>query len=225
VNFKELQDAVLEDRFDEEKREACKHWINAWEGRVWNATDWAIKGAPEVAVALSGGTGEFGLPAGLAYFSQTLQMLDDQGNLLDFVTPDRFTELYDPYLHGGAGAGRTDVWTMSFDPVANLGSFQVAPAPAGSITYYLQGWNLPLHRATASTIAPGMMLNDLDRPWWVDGYEYFLVPGAMSLGLKLENDPTWPPLEAEAQAGLQALVDLLDPEQRSETRQWGKVWQ
>jgi hypothetical protein len=59
----------------------------------------------------------------------------------------------------------------------------------------------------------------------VDGYEYFLVPGAMSLGLKLENDPTWPPLEAEAQAGLQALVDLLDPEQRTETRQWGKVWQ
>jgi hypothetical protein len=145
--------------------------------------------------------------------------------VLDFVTPDRFAELYDPWRREGAGAGAADVWTMYFDPIASAGSFQVAPAPAGSVTYWLQGWNLPIHRDGTGAVVPGMMLADDDQPWWPAGYEYFLVPGAISVGLKLENDPTWPPLEAEAQAGLQVLVELMNPSQRSETRQWGKVWQ
>jgi hypothetical protein len=178
-------------------------------------------------VQLSGGSGKFALPGAIAFFSQAMQMFDDHGILLDYVPPERFTELYDPYLlQAGAPTGSADVWTMYYDPVANVGSFQVAPAPAGTLSYRLQGWNLPVHRTTASDRATGMMLADTDMQWWPDGFEYFLVPGAISTGLKLENDPTWPPLEQEAQAGIRDLVDLLNPIQRSETRQWAKViWQ
>jgi hypothetical protein len=225
VTFKDIVDLVLEERFAEEKRDNAKHWVNVWEGKVWNATDWAAKDAPDLSLPLSGGSGKFGLPPGMGIFSQALQMLDEHGMMLEYVPPDRFAELYDPYLLQGAGSGPAEVWTMYYDSVAGAGQFQVAPAPAGNLSYRLQGWNLPIHRSTPTTSAPGMMVADGDMPWWVDGYEFFLVPGAISLGLKLENDPTWPPLEAEANTGLQTLVDLLNPEQRTETRQWGKVWQ
>lgn len=43
MNFLEIQNLVLADRFDESKRAAAKVWINSRYGRIWNSEPWTFK--------------------------------------------------------------------------------------------------------------------------------------------------------------------------------------
>lgn len=227
MTFKQIQDEILNTRFSEAERTSCKRWINTCEGKVWTFAPWSEKSAGDVSLTITSGSATAPLPAGITWNSQALRVFDNYGYELDYMEPDSFYQLFEPNLIGTAFPGGTQAtaWTITVDLTSGDPVFRFGPTPQSSATYKLVGWNLPIHRDTASTWAPGVMTNDGDLQWWPDGYEGFLIDGAMALGLKRENDPTWQSLESEFNAGLVTLRNLLLSGIRSEPVIWGVAWQ
>jgi hypothetical protein len=63
---------------------------------------------------------------------------------------------------------------------------------------------------------------DTDYPLWDPAYFWILVPGATASGLKMENDPTYQPLENEFLHGIEMMIDDLLPPSHASTLQYGR---
>lgn len=178
MTFKQLQDAVLLDRFGETKRADAKRWINYRYGRLWSTEDWAFKRAiADVAVsnaASSVSIGNFQRIYGLwdASISPLFPKMES------FRPEDFYGE---STLSAGTPYGFTIIGnTIYFDRPAS-----------GAKTYKAVG-----------ELKFTELVNDGDIPLIPSEFHQTIVSGAQAQGLREENDPTWNALEADFQAGV-----------------------
>ena len=176
MNFLEIQNAVLTDRFREPKRAAAKRWINYRYGRVWASEDWAFK-RQIATVTLNSGAQSTALTG----FHRILGLWDSStGSLYSEIDPIRPEDYY----------GKTAVTQASptgFTIVGNTIYFD--RAASGAKSYQVIG-----------ELAFTELSADGDVPLLPAEFHYLLVPGAIAVGLREENDPTWKEVEADFQA-------------------------
>lgn len=180
MNFAQIQDEVLSNRFDQSQRPNAKNWINYRYGRLWSMENWSFKyqvGTLNVAGnATSVARGTIGDIVGLwdttvapSYAAMQPTRAEDLWNLF------RSTQTGAPYNFTVVGD------TIYFErPMDQARSFYVL-----------------------STIPFTALVNDGDTPLIPVEFHEVIVAGAASHGLRLEDDPAWQGFEQDWQSGIQ----------------------
>ena len=181
MNFLELQEAVMQDRFGENKRASIKIWLNSRYGRVWAKEPWSFKLVVDTVTLPSGDT-----TVAKGDLQRVIRVWDassDRGSSyygIETVAPADF------YTY----ASRNLTYPQG---VTVIGDNIVADSVAStSRTFYVLGerkWT-PL-------------VSDADVPLIPTEFHYMLVHGAASIGLRVEGDPTADGFEAEYQAAFE----------------------
>ena len=187
MNFKELQDECIQIRFKESQRTSIKRWLNMRYQFLWSTADWPWKRQGPADLEIDSGDANPALPSD---FDRPLYMYTDNGDLVQWMSPDEFDMNYLPEeLRSSGGKPRAFKWVNN---VLTLG-----PVPDNDYTYklvyergmtFMQGGTVP---------TTGEMSGVTDEPMWTDAFHYILVPGAIATGLRMENDPTYPQFEEE----------------------------
>jgi hypothetical protein len=183
VNFLQLQDSVLGTRFNTGQRPEAKNWINARYQQVWGACDWPWK-RREGNLGVTGGQQTVNLATNLPTLNRIISLHTDEGDVIPYLAPGEWDKFY---------AAQTDQGTPeAFTLVNNV--VYLGPIPSTSANY-------PIRYEAKITLLD----DDSDEPLIPEADHYILVVGAMSLGLKWENDPTWDLPETEYQTMLMAM--------------------
>lgn len=168
MTYKEIQDAVLLDRFDETQRAAIKFAINSRYGRLWALEPWSFKRAL-VSFAVSAGDSEFTLTElGLQKVEAVFSDL-----------PSDFTRMYAdrPEMAlqwAETSSGTSAAYTLMGDTLR----LDRPPTSATDLLVVGQKKWAPL-------------VNDSDVPLIPAEYHFALVVGAAADMLLREADPTW----------------------------------
>jgi len=206
MTFQQIYTELTDMRFNTQavKLAEVKRWVNAAELAVWNAADWVFKrkAAATLAVTIGGRT-----PTMPADFGRAYRLYTDAGLRVDYREPDLFEELYP----SGVANGTVQSYTV-IDRAIHLG-----PAPATAVNFKL-AYEKRYTKSVAGTPTLGVMSGDTDTPIWDAEHHYVLVPWAMILGMKLENDPTGDAVVAERDMLLQSMIGSLVEGVRGEVR-------
>ncbi len=182
ITFKEIQDAVLSDRFSEAKRADAKRWINYRYARIWAQEGWSFKMVLANPSIASGASSATLASLGLHRIESVWDSTTLGGGYNREIFADR-PEDFHRYATtvGGRGYGFTVIGdTLLLDrPVT----------AATSLIVYGEKVFTPL-------------VNDSDVPLIPEGFHDILVHGGSSEGLRNENDPTWQGFEQDYNAGL-----------------------
>jgi len=183
MNFLELQNEVISDRFDEGRRDSIKSWINYRYGRIWAAADWTFKLQTDL---LSVDQGSQNISRGT------------RGDILS-ISDGTYGTGFDPMY-----AYRPEEF---FDK-----SVQTAARPIGyTIIGDLIWFNAPLdvtrsYRVMSETKFV-LLSADSDIPAIPEEFHYMLVHAAASEGLLKENDPSWQGEEQQYEAALDGMKE------------------
>jgi hypothetical protein len=109
-----------------------KNWIRAREGEVWQYADWPQKESVEINLTVSNGVATAPLPAGFLATSQLLTIKDEYGSELEFLSPARFYEIYQPLIVPAVVSGLGEAWTLTTDPVGGTLQIRIGPTPQGA---------------------------------------------------------------------------------------------
>lgn len=209
MTFKEMQDLVLGTRFTSGQRTAAKSWINSREVALWNqdGVTWEFAYPDDYDADVTAGVNTLSVGAGLpADLDDVLRLTRDDGCPLKELNREDFDlfRIRLPSLTSG---------TPWYYTVVNR-SVVLAPTPDVNATYTLAYSRRLCHFDGDDDVVAGVMVEDDDYPVYPDEFHGVLVPGAVSTGLKYENDPTWSALEEEYGTLTQAMmgachVDLL----------------
>lgn len=198
MNFGELQDEVIEFRFAEHRRGSVQRWINMRYSEVNAMNDWPWTVPLQTTVAIVDGEGE--LPAGAV---RLLEVYDPAAALrLPYM---EYEDMHALYFDSDPDTGDPDVYSIKAPNV-----LVVAPTPS-TFTLDITYSDRPLH-----------LTLDTDEPAWPEEFHYALVLGAAATGLKLENDPTFEPLDAEFYSMVNAMKTEVVPAHIPENRQYGR---
>lgn len=209
---KEIVDEVLGTRFDDPgQRPRAERWVNQRYQEVWAAADWPFKFVSPEAFTVDSATPT--LPATLL---TPRRLFDDQGNPVHELTPEEFWQVYE----GSSSTGRPDSWMF------HGGVLHLAPTPDQSYPFTLAHYRRLCHRNEQDEVVVGPMSADDDRPLWAEeqyGHD-FLVDGAISIGLRRENDPSWDGAESAFTAGLAGMLSELIGSDQGSNRAYGGDW-
>jgi hypothetical protein len=178
VTFLESVDEILSDRFSEGKRASAKRWYNHRYGRIWSQEPWTFKMAlVPFTVAADATTVSLG----------TLQRVHSIKNYTYAPSYSDITPLRpEDYLSWASGSGGVpDGLTIINNtihltrPYTTGGSF----VAVGELKF------VPL-------------VDDSDEPLLPEEFHMAPVHGAISEGLRLENDPSWEAAEADLQTSI-----------------------
>jgi hypothetical protein len=178
MNFLELQDAVLTDRFGEDKRASAKRWINYRYGRLWSTEDWSFKRAVGT-VLIPYGSSE----VSMGDFQRILGLWDST-----IAPSDTSLEAYRPedfYGNHSTVSGTPYGFTV-------VGNSIRTNQPVSS--------NRTLTAVGELAFIP--LVADGDEPLLPEEFHMTIVSGAIAQGLREENDPTWDAMEKDFQAGV-----------------------
>lgn len=177
MTFKEMQDAVLTDRFSEDKRKSAKDWINYRYGRVWASDDWTFKWA--VAQA-SFPQGAQSIPLG--DFSKIISVLDTRGTYNDVVKARRPEDFFE--LQSNNPTRATQFTVINNELYLEYPSLQDAEL------------------LILGELAFKPLADDNDEPELPEEFHRIIVHGAISEGLRSESDPTWQAEEQDYTVGV-----------------------
>lgn len=182
MTFKEIQDAVILDRFTELQRGAVKFAINSRYGRVWALEPWAFK---RDAVTFSLLTGQSSITLEDLGLQKVDGVWSDIGNDWEGMYSDRPEDFY---TYANQTGGRQYAFTVlnneiRFDRALTSNTNFVA---VGELKWQ------PL-------------VEDTDVPLLPEEYQYALVQGAAADMLLREADPTW---QAEEKQWTDQIVEL-----------------
>jgi hypothetical protein len=185
MTFQQLYTELTDMRFNTQtvKLAEVKRWVNAAELAVWNSGDWVFKRMPATTLAVTIGGRTPTMPAD---FNRAIRLYTDTGARVDYREPDLFEELYPAGIANGT--------VLSYTVINR--AIYLGPPPATSVNFKLS-YERRYTRSVAGTPTLGVMSADTDTPLWDAEHHYVLVPWAMILGQKLENDPTGDALRAE----------------------------
>lgn len=199
MNFGELQNEVIEFRFGEHRRHSVRMWINMRYTEVNAMNDWPWTVPLQSTVTVSSGEGA--LPTGAV---RLLEVYDPAAALRLEYMP--YEDLHALYFDSDPDTGDPERYSVKAPA-----TLVVAPTPGGDFTLDVTYQDRPI-----------MLEDDNDEPAWPEEYHYALVMGACATGLKLENDPTFEPLEGEFYAMVNAMKTEMVPAHIAENRQYGR---
>lgn len=201
LTFKQIQDAVLSDGFDETKRADAKTWIQFRHSWLWDLDDWTFKYATATVTFTAGGQAVTDQPDD---FHAAVALFDSTGELVTPVADFReFFASYNTNLQNGSGS--PEAWTVIG------GTLTVGPAGDGT-----QG--ILIYEKTKPALSA-----DSDTTGLPDGYDLALVHGGKAEGFKLANVPLWQGFDDDFTAAAQTLrQNHLTAVKAASARQFGK---
>jgi hypothetical protein len=211
LNYLALQDAVLGRRFPAaSQRTNAKRWLATAYQDVWSAEDWTFKRVSRASLTMTAGDTTPTMPAD---FGSAIELFDDSGNKLEYLSQERFERYFAADLIVST-AGTPYAYT-----VVNR-QIEVSSAP-GTATYKLSYYRRLSHKESdGTTVTAGFMDEDSDYPLWDDNHAV-LIPRATAIGLIEVNDPTWQQAQEEYERQLGRMMS--DYEQPQPSYQWGAV--
>jgi hypothetical protein len=216
VTFQEIYTAVLQARFASNQTTDIKRWVNFREAQVWAAADWPWKSVGPTNLTVTSGDNTPAIPADCFV---PLAVYDDQGYRLRYSIQTDFDDAFLMDIANNNMGRPTDFkWN---DGVMTLG-----PTPSANYTYKFSYQRKLAHYATSGALTTGPMAIDTDYPIFDSTWHQILVMGAMSTGLKIENDPTWEPLESEFSHMVGNMIDYYLPSVAvAGNMQYGADWE
>ncbi len=173
MDYLEIQNSVLSDRFSEEKRDSAKQAINSRYGRLWLTAGWSFRYAlANVVVPLGANT----LPKGV------------------FHTP---IEIYDETNTGYYPKKVGSTMPQDLIPFRSTSSsgYPIEFTVIGDTIYLDRNAPTDTDLIIYGELAWVPLVSDEAVPLLPEEFHYMLVVGAASDLLKLENDPSYKPLE------------------------------
>jgi hypothetical protein len=212
--YVDLQDAVLDKRFPSSRRASVTQWLAVAYQDVWDAGNWSFKQVSREAWYTTADGTSSGLASATPTMPATLgrvtRIFDDLGDELDEYDEDSFEGRFSALDVQGT-TGRPYAFTV-IDRQIHL-----APKPDAAYLFNVSYRRRMAHRNVGGVAVAGFMTQSDDSPLWSD-HQWILVPRAQAIGLKMLNDPTWPPLQDEYDRLLTSMKR--DYEQRAFPRQW-----
>jgi len=192
MNFQQIQDEVLTNRFDPGQRAQVKNWINYRYGRIWAMENWTFKYQVST-IAVSGGASSVA-----------------KGTLGDIVRiwDTTVTPSYSPMLPMRA----EDMWDIAR---ATQSGAPYDFTVVGSNIYFERPMDQNRSFYVLSTIPFTSLVNDGDVPLLPSEFHYLLVSGATAIGQMRENDPAAQQFEADWQQGIADMRSGYLTEQRT----------
>jgi hypothetical protein len=177
MNYQAIYTEAVNLRFNGSttKLAQVKNWVNLAEVEVWDAADWNFKRVPVTNLTVTSGVAT--VPAD---FSKGIQMYDSSGSPLIYLRPDDFEYAYK--------VGNPATGTLPYAWTVIDRNIYVGPSVSG--TFKLAYRRRYTKRNSGGTPTQGVMSADTDTPYWDSEFHYVLVPAAIVIGMKLENDPT-----------------------------------
>lgn len=181
MTFKQLQDDVLLNKFDESMRPSVKNWINYRYGRVWASEDWTFKYA---LVTYNVALGATTIPLGTIQHPVALWDTSISPSYIPMAGSRPETFYNTASTAASTPVGFTVVGTNIIlnQPVSQARNYQVF----GELAF------------TALSA-------DADVPLIPSEFHLMLSHGAAAEGLKDRNDPFWQDKDAAFQVGLEDL--------------------
>jgi hypothetical protein len=178
VTFQESVDEILSDRFSESKRASAKLWYNHRYGRIWSQEPWSFKMG---VVTFTLGQGDQTVSLG------TLQRIHAIKNYTYAPSYSDIASLRpEDYLDWASGSGGVP---DGFTIINNVIHLTRPYTTGGSFTAIGELKFVPL-------------VDDDDEPLLPEEFHMAPVHGAISEGLRLENDPSWEAAEADLQTSI-----------------------
>jgi hypothetical protein len=203
-----MVDEVITFRFNSTQDIYVKRWLNLREQEVWSAAEWPWKKLIGVHLTIDKNDNQLDLPGSVR---RVENVYDEAGGTLTWYPPDEFAFRN----RSMTTAGHPTEYTLSGNQI------QIAPAADKSYDFTIDYERGIFHFDVNGTKINGPMKNDTDYPSWDSAYFWVLVPGAMATGLRMENDPTYQPLENEFIAILDIMREDLLPPSHAATLQYG----
>jgi hypothetical protein len=178
LTFSTIYNEVADVRFsrDANKITQIKRWVNAAELELWNKADWVFKRVPAASLAIVAGNR---LPAMPADYGKTRSLIDNNGEPLNYMDPQEFDDAYAADTSSGPPSDFTVVNRQIY----------VGPTPSASVTFKHGYRRRYAHLDNASAVVAGVMSVDTDKPIWDIEHHFVLVPLAIVIGARMENDP------------------------------------
>lgn len=200
MNFKEMADFVLGERFDEAKRNEVKEVLNAVYGLAFHSNQWDFRHTT-AAVTVNAGSDEVqALPTDLGPIEV---LVTEHGQRLEYSTPRQFLHYEKPITQNSQPA----IYTRLGDAV------KIAPSPTESST----DWEVAYERRLT------FMVQDTDVPNWPAEFRYgVLVQGARAQMLAGENDPTYDMPQSYSEQALTGCVRDYISDRRFTLLQYGR---
>lgn len=170
MTFLELQNATMNDRFDESQRGDVKNWINSRYWQLWNEEEWSFRYATDLVSVTSGSQTVGSLPTD---FGDVRSLQRGDGTTLASLDPVSFNRTY--YDARAVYSGLPEAYTV-VDGVVSVGPASSETATDYQLVYEREYTKLVLDAAI---------------PEIPEGAELALVYGASAMGLQLQNDYTW----------------------------------
>jgi hypothetical protein len=182
MNFLEIQNEVITNRFDASQRPQVKNWINFKYGRLWALENWTFKYQLTTLSVSSGATS-------IA-----------RGTVGDIIRI--WDKTISPGYSGVLAVRPEDLW--------DVGSQTTTGAPyefsvIGNTIYFERPMEQNRTFQVISTIPFTALINDGDNPLLPSEFHYLLVSGATAVGLTRENDPAATQFEQDWQNGIDDL--------------------
>lgn len=187
MTFKELQDAVIADVFDESDRGSVKDWINNRGRLMWGMSEWTFRRSSANVTVTTGSNQVSNLPAD---FEIMVDLFRDDGFQLKMF--EEYREFAETYL------GTDNAWVGPPEACTVLAGNQILVGPVSNVTSstyllaYEQAWT--------------ELVNDSDVPGFPTDTHLALVFAAKADGMVLKNILLNEPLEQRFQeylAGMQ----------------------
>jgi len=172
VNFLEIQNAVIADRFDQSDRGDIKNWINDCYDTIVSGEEWTFKTATDPVTVTANSSTVTGLPSDLGV---VLELARADGTPLEYLTSAVFENTY----YGITTTGIPQHYTLYGATV------KVGPVSSETSTAYQL-----LYEKDQTPLSA-----DADVPILPTGTHMALVYGAAAIGLMLREDPNGPGLE------------------------------
>jgi hypothetical protein len=209
MQFIDMVNEIINFRFNSTQDLYVKRWLNLREQQVWAQAEWPWKKLTDVTMQIDSGDSALDLPIAVR---RVINVYDQTGQRLTWIPPDEFSNLY----RGSTLTGVPSVYTLSSNQII------LAPTASGNLSFSIDYERGIFHYDSTGTKVNGAMTDASDYPAWDDAWHWILVPGAMATGLKMENDPTYEPLEQEFLTGLDAMKEDLLPPSHASTLQYGR---
>jgi len=197
MTFDDICDEVIEARFKESQRTSVKRWVNLREAQIWATAEWPWKIIGPTALTVTTADSTPSLPSDI---DRPSKIYDDLGDRLQYMIQDEFDDYLTSYqINNTRGRPTTFKW--------NNGVLTLGVVPDRAYSYTMSYLRKLSHYAAGSVVTLGPMSADTDFPLFDAEWHEILTLGAISTGLKVENDPTWEPLEGEFSVMLAQMVE------------------
>lgn len=185
MTYKQIQDAVLLNTFDESQRTSVKDWINTRYTWLCDLADWSFMRAVANVTVTNGTTAVSGVPADLGVANA---LVDQYGARLEKITnPEVFVHRY---LGIPIFTGQPEAFTVFGSPATfdggqfgdgdfGGGEGLIAVGPTSNVTS--AAFKLLYERAVPTLVA------DADVPILPAGYHMGLAVGARALGCRMNG--------------------------------------